>query len=155
MPTKYYVDFEFDGHNDPLISFGIVSEFDTSAYVVMSRTAKDPWVQENVLPILDKHDCDFYYELAGPLGLGAILRKNLLGDKPIIIADSPVDIYRFCQAISTDIHGNWAPSNFTSMKFEVHNVNCYPNPKYIQHNAWHDALALKERLQDEDSISRH
>lgn len=62
--------------------------------------------------------------------------------------DSPVDIGRFCQAISTGDDGGWASTNYERMTFTVENVDCYPTdlPGAIQHNAWWDAMALRHKL---------
>lgn len=62
-----------------------------------------------------------------------------------IIADSPVDIGRFCAALSTSEDGGWASADYPRMTFEVHNVDCYPTtlPGAVQHNAWWDAMALR------------
>jgi hypothetical protein len=69
-------------------------------------------------------------------------------NSPVIIADSPVDIWRFCEAISTGSDGEWASTEFPHMSFEVHNVDCYPTdlPGAVQHNAWWDAMALRHKL---------
>ena len=67
---------------------------------------------------------------------------------PVIVADSPVDIARFCKAISTADDGSWASTDYPQITFEVHNVDCYPTtlPDAVQHNAWWDAMALREKL---------
>ena len=65
-----------------------------------------------------------------------------------IIADSVVDIGRFCRALSTDADGGWRSVDYPVMRFEVHDVAAYPTviPGAVQHNAWWDAMALSVKL---------
>lgn len=44
--------------------------------------------------------------------------------------------------------GQVASADYPTMTFEVHNVDCYPTtlPGAVQHNAWRDAMALREKL---------
>ena len=76
--------------------------------------------------------------------------RSFIGDdnQPVIIADSPVDIGRFCTAISTGSDGNWASTDYPFMQFEVHNIDCYPTDLVgvVQHNAWWDAMMLRDKL---------
>lgn len=146
---RFYIDCEFDGHNGPLLSMAIVAERnDFSLYMRTFRSAKDPWVRTNVMPLMDEHYADtdiacFEDEFGDHL-------KNFMepADAPVIIADSPVDIARFCRAISTGDDGNWSSTDYPRMTFEVHNVDCYPTdlPGAVQHNAWWDAMALRHAL---------
>lgn len=148
---RYYIDCEFDGHNGPLISMALVPEDPKglSAYIVVEGAApSDPWVAENIMPILDSHDADLIWSVPAN-GVGAAIRHALEHcEQPVIIADSPVDIARFCQALSTGEDGGWASADYPQMRFEVHNVDCWPNDLVggVQHNAWWDAEALRYKL---------
>ena len=151
MSDRFYIDCEFDGHNGPLISMALVPEHDSalSVYIEVEDAApSDPWVAANIMPILDSHDADLIW--SGPVNaVGKAIRQTLEHcARPVIIADSPVDIARFCQALSTGEDGGWASADFPQMRFEVHNVDCWPNDLVggVQHNAWWDAMALRERL---------
>lgn len=146
----FYIDCEFDGHNGPLISFGIVRGDGDGMHICVTDAPapNDPWVAENIIPILHSHEAPKAAHV--PLNsVGRVLRA-FIGDcaEPTIIADSPVDIGRFCQAISTGIDGRWASAEYSMMRFEVHNVDCWPNdlPGAVQHNAWWDAMALRNHL---------
>jgi hypothetical protein len=146
--NRFYIDCEFDGHDGPLLSFGIVSECGVGAHFRTTETATDPWVIANVVPLMPCNDAD----------VGGTMSVNKIGDalryfigaveRPVIIADSPVDIGRFCAAISTGPDGKWASANYPQMTFEVHNVDCYPTdlPGAVQHNAYWDAMALRHKL---------
>lgn len=148
---KYYIDCEFDGHRGALLSLGIVREDGANAYFETGAIPEDPWVIENVEPLLMKHKAEMYAFV--PLNqIGGLLRDILAGDDhPVIVADSPVDIARFMDILSTNNKGEWASTNFPRVTAEIHNVNCYPTSLKgaVQHNAWWDAMALRERLKND------
>jgi hypothetical protein len=146
---RYFIDCEFDGHGGPLLSMAVVRMDGASVYFIVPGPIRDPWVEENVRPVLRRHDpmrvspvnlC--LYEL------GEFLRHFIVDRYPIITADSPVDIWRFCEAISTGPDGGWMSTDYRHLCFEVHNVDTYPTdlPGAVQHNAWWDAMALRHRL---------
>jgi hypothetical protein len=147
---RYYIDCEFDGHNGPMLSMAVVGEGGHSLYMTICADVLEPWVRDNVLPLLDSYgDVDLVAKDVHPLEVGTWLRR-FFGDEDqvTLIADSPVDIGRFCQALTTGEHGGWVSVDFSRMTFEVHNVDCYPTtlPGAVQHNAWWDAMALREKL---------
>jgi hypothetical protein len=147
---RFYIDCEFDGHNGPLLSMAVVSEDDDGIYMIVTDGPIDcsPWVTENVIPLMDKHRSP-KSAFVNTNDFGYVIRE-FIGDckNPIIIADSPVDISRFCQALSTGSDGEWASADYPYMQFEVHNVDCYPTALAgaVQHNAWWDAMALRYEL---------
>lgn len=147
--ARYYIDCEFDGHNGPLISMGIVrTALDSIAINVHGVVPSDPWVRENVMPILHA-DRAGQTAFCLPNMVGPTISEFIGGDpQPIIIADSPVDIARFCAALSTGADGGWASADYERMTFVVENVDCYPTTLKgaVQHNAWWDAMALRDRL---------
>lgn len=146
--TRFYLDCEFDGHNGPLLSIALVKEDGVSIHIQTDAEPRDPWVIANVMPIMDAHKASaaakvYLNEVGGVI-------RAFIGDCacPIIVADSPVDIGRFCRALSTGSDGKWASADYPAMRFEVHNVNCYPTdlPGAVQHNAWWDAMALRRAI---------
>lgn len=147
---RFYIDCEFDGHGGPLLSFGVATEAGRGIHYRINDAppVNDPWVAENVVPIMGRHSATLNY--SGPLyKLGSVLRYFIKPCvQPVIIADSPVDIGRFCQAISTGETGGWTSADYPLMRFEVHNVDCWPNDLIggVQHNAWWDAEALRHKL---------
>jgi hypothetical protein len=146
---RFYIDCEFDGHGGPLLSIALVHEGGCSIHVQTDEAPRDPWVAENVMPIMDTHDAATESVGVPVNSVGRILRE-WLGDvqAPVFVADSPVDIGRICQVLSTGEDGGWAPCGYPRMAFEVHNVDCYPTdlPDAVQHNAWWDAMALRHKL---------
>lgn len=146
--SRYYIDCEFDGHDGPLLSLAMVREDGNSIHIATDAKAHDPWVVDNVMPIMASHRADFDWTV-GKNCVGSIV-KHFIGEDqaPLIIADSPVDVGRFCAALSTSSNGGWASAEYPLMTFEVHNVESYPTdlPGAVQHNAWWDAMALRHRL---------
>ena len=152
---RYFIDTEFDGHNGPLLSIALVEETGISLYVRTTARASDPWVRDNVEPHMMSHNAHLRAYDIPPDWVGDNLRSflrlrdNILGKRPIIIvADSVVDIARFCRAISTDCDGGWHSVD-GDLSFEVHDVAAYPTTLQgaVQHNAWWDAMALRARLE--------
>jgi hypothetical protein len=145
---RYFIDCEFDGHNGPLLSIALVRSDGDGIHIQTHNTALDPWVQENVMPLMDSHKANqsaYVHEYE----VGGVIRAFIGGEHcSTIIADSPVDIGRFCRALSTGTDGQWASADYPAMRFEVHNVDCYPTALEgaVQHNAWWDAMALREKL---------
>ncbi len=149
--SRYYIDCEFDGHGGPLLSIAIVQDYGRSIHIKTDQEACDPWVRENVVPLLDKHRAQMSQWI--PLNEVGPSIRSFIGDddQPVIIADSPVDIGRFCAALSTGSDGNWASTDYPFMQFEVHNIDCYhcyPTDLVgvVQHNAWWDAMMLRDKL---------
>jgi len=145
---RHYIDFEFDGHGGPILSLGIVSDHKDGMHATTRAQANDPWVAENVMPLMHRHEAPHSFDV-DELELGALLRRYIGSDDcPVIVADSPVDIWRFCQCLSTSSTGAWASADYPQMRFEVHNIDCYPTglPGAVQHNAWWDAMALRHAL---------
>lgn len=148
MIDRFYIDCEFDGHGGPLLSIAMVREDGRGIHIRTTEQARDPWVQANVVPLMNDHRAQIS-EWVGLNDVGGGLR-SFMGAcaSPVIVADSPVDIGRFCAALSTGADGGWASIEYPLMRFEVHNVDCYPTtlPGAVQHNAWWDAMALREKL---------
>ena len=153
---RYFLDCEFDGHAGPLLSLALVSEVGLGLHVRTQARASDPWVIENVEPLMDNHRAHLQVECEINQVGGKIRAFLGIDDAPVIIADSPVDIGRFCTAISTGEDGGWASADYPRMTFEVRNVDCYPTtlPGAVQHNAWWDAMALREKLKDTSEASK-
>lgn len=152
LDTWFFVDCEFDGHNGKLLSIALAYGCEKPLYIVAGHTASDPWVREQVLHKLYKPIPPNFVtvpELVGPPLLEYIKRFSR-DMKPVIVADSPVDIARLSQAITTGYYGGWVPNPFQEMTFKVFNVDAYPTrlDQAIQHCAYWDALALRMKLYD-------
>ncbi len=146
---RYYVDCEFDGHNGPLLSMALVREDGDSIHIQTTNEAQDPWVVENVVPHMESHQA-IRLAHVDENNVGSELREFIADDaRPLVIADSPVDIARFCSSFMTDSAGGYLPNHWARLDFRVHDVDCYPTdlPGAVQHNAWWDAMALRDRLE--------
>ena len=154
----FYIDCEFDGHDGPLLSVAMVRGDGISMHVQTFERASDPWVIANVMPAMNAHKGATWSGRVDLPLVGGMMRQ-FIGDcqNPTIIADSPVDIGRFCRAISTGPDGGWQSTGYPSMTFIVRNVDCYPTTLEgaVQHNAWWDAMALRaifRALEGDDPI---
>lgn len=145
---RYYVDCEFDGHSGPLLSIALVKENGEGIHIQTYNVAKDPWVISNVMPLMDSHAAD-EFAWVDEFMVGPLLRAFIGCDSsPFFVADSPVDIGRLCRCLTTNEAGGWQPCGYEKMGFAVHNVDCYPTSLdgAVQHNAWWDAMALRDKL---------
>ena len=147
----YFLDCEFDAFNGPLISLALVRQDGASLYLIYKHAdeVSDPWVRKNVVPLL--HAIPAEREHCKVSGVdqetGArLIAEFLKGDpRPYVVADWPDDIAYFCKAILTS-PGNMA--SIPNLRFEIVRVRAYPTdlPGAIQHNAWWDAMALRDLL---------
>lgn len=154
---RFYIDCEFDGHNGPLLSIALVKECTDSIHIQIDVEPVDLWVRQNVLPIMDSHQAPKSAKVFHD-DVGEVIRAFIGNVRaPVIVADSPVDIGRFCRAISTSAMGEWASVDYPMMTFEVHNIDCYPTALEgaVQHNAWWDAMALRAAIAAMQGDSRH
>ena len=133
---RIFIDCEFNGMNGGLISMGLVSEDGEREFyeVVECNEAIDPWVKENVMPILEK-DAIGYVEFQQRL-------KKFLKQFPalLITADYPDDIKHFCNAVITGA-GEWML--LQPLVMEVDDDLSAKKSKKL-HNAIHDARAIRE-----------
>ena len=144
----FYVDFEFDGHGGNVLSAGIVSDVDDGMHISVSDAkVTDLWVQRNVMPLMQSHAAPRSHHVRTN-EIGYLIREYIGAHDPTFFADSPVDIWRLCQVLTTDADGAWASCDYSAMGFFVRNVDCYPTdlPGAVQHNAWWDAMALRHKL---------
>lgn len=147
---KYYLDCEFDGVNGPLIAIALIAEDSRDIYIVTDhKNIEDPWVTENIIPILDSHSCTNVFKTTQDW-VGALLRDFLIpDDEPVIISDSTADVGYFTRTYGVDIDGAYHRLGKKRISFIVENARPYPSKKegLTRHNAWCDALALKVKLE--------
>lgn len=149
---RVYIDCEFDGHNGPLLSVALVREGGDSIHIRADAEPMDLWVRQNVLPLMDSHKAArsekvYAYEVGG------VIRSFLGEGSPVIVCDSPQDARYFSQALTTAPDGGYAPFTLDGLTIEVHGVDAYPTTLEgaVQHNAWWDAMALREALRARSS----
>lgn len=128
---KMWIDTEFNGFEGALISMAIVAEDGNSFYEVLELpTVIHPWVQQNVVPILNQE----------PVSYGMFQEKLFRFlrnyDKIELIADWPDDIKYFCKSIIT---GPGHCMNLGDMTFHVKRLEYISR---IPHNALEDAIGI-------------
>lgn len=143
----YFLDTEFNGFGGELMSMGLVREDGKSLYLLFGVPAKvEPWVAENVVPILASVPAEVEPRTVGQQEGARAIAQFLAGDpQPRIVTDWPDDIRYFCQAV---IVGPGQMVNIPGLTFHMVRVDAYPTTLAgaVQHNAWWDAMALRERL---------
>ncbi len=150
----YYLDTEFDGYGGNLISMGIVREDGYSFYAILDTPIKDEWVRENVVPHLLKIP---FNSIAVKSILGsyehfqARLQFYFKGATGIqVIADWPDDFKYFSAALIT---GPGTMIDIPGVAMVVARVDPYPTDVEgaIQHNAYWDAIALKDFIAGDEA----
>lgn len=132
---RIFIDCEFNGTHGALISMGLISEDGQRPFyeVVDFAEPVDPWVLENVMPILEKPAIP-YKEFQKKL-------FNYLKQFPTVtvVADHPADISRMCSAITIS-GGDWM--ELKQISFEVIEALSAKESK-TPHNAFQDAVAVR------------
>lgn len=152
------MDSEFNGHGGELISLALVRESQDlkSLYMIMPPSSASPewlpWVKVNVIRHLDAVPMGIVTSLPNSIPQAqAMLERYFQGDTdPVVITDWPEDIIYFCNLLLTK-PGEMI--SLPSLKFEMRRVNAYPTRVVgaVQHNAWWDAVALRQKLMETDT----
>lgn len=161
---NYVIDCEFDGYQGELISMALVRNDGPSLYMVLNEglitfseedslnngktkrnilghTVRDPWVVENVLPIL--FNCPVPVAFVTHAEMALAIEAFLAFDpSPHIVSDWPDDLKYFNEAI---IKGPGSAIVCPHMTQEWLREDAYPSKMTVavQHNAWWDAMALR------------
>lgn len=154
----YFLDCEFNGYQGELISLGLVREDGEGLYLLYPKLHKyTEWVAKHVMPILLTVPDDLSVQLArrssAPFVYGKYpssahyLEQFFAGDKnPHVITDWPDDIKYFCEEL---IVSPGKMIDIPRISFEVIRVDAWPTiiPHAVQHNAYWDACALRDKVQ--------
>ena len=168
---RYFIDCEFNSFQGELLALALIREDGHSRYwhkfagqrlptveevlnppeeVKPVLNGINPWVKENVIPFLDS--CPV---TAKPIGGREDFARDIYGflggaSPPIIYADWPTDIQHFCDSIQSG-PGLMVPLD--NIQFIL--VGGLPTEAYfivnqqaVRHNAWWDAMALKDAVLD-------
>jgi hypothetical protein len=162
ITMRYYIDCEFNGFGGDLISFAIVKETGESLYFARNdaelselRNEKgiDPWVEENVLPILWVEGA---MPKIYPMELwGHELQRFISGDNNVtIIADWPEDISHLMNLMLL------APGRMIGLpafNIELRRVDAYYSnlEGAVRHNALWDARSLCHLFKLEEQSNIH
>lgn len=149
---RYFLDTEFNGFGGSILSLALVSHTGESLYIVWPTNDMaedpDPWVLQNVIPLMDKVPAHVYpvHARRGTDDAAQAIAKFLHGDPaPEIVTDWPDDIRYFCQEVIT---GPGMMVAIPRLAFQMLRVDAYPThvKGAVQHNAWWDAIALRALL---------
>lgn len=144
---RYFLDCEFNGMVGELLSLALVGEGNFELYLAREAPYTgpiQPWVEENVLPIISTAGAVPQYRTHFARDIGVFLAHDT---DPVIVADWPDDIAYFCRAV---LLGPGKMIDVRSLRFEVHRVDAYPTslPNAVQHNALWDARALRRKIME-------
>lgn len=162
---RFYLDTEFNGFGGTLISLAIVGEDDSFIYLVnpdflldkrmplitSSMECVDSWVADNVLPILSDTPEHVIPRVEYLSGWGAIISDFLYRNDgvPQVFVDWPEDLRYLCELLLT------GPGESVRMEHQTHftilrGFDAYPTslPGAVQHNAWWDAMALRQWVRE-------
>jgi len=138
---QYFVDCEFDGFHGALISMAVMREDGESVYMIFQSSATDPWVRDNVLPVL--HDCPKKPQFCTKAKAAQLIESIIGGDSdPVFVTDWTADVRYLCDLME------YAPGQMIDtvpiLQFVIVRTDAYPSEieDAVQHNAWWDARAL-------------
>lgn len=158
---RFYLDTEFNGFGGELISLALVGDDDSFIYLINPKFDFSPkkteagfcnrWVYEHVIPIL--HDLPDHVEPihADVEKWGEIISAFIYRNSgvPQIFADWPSDMQDLCRLLIT------GPGEAVHMEHQTHltilrHLDVYPTslPGAVQHNAWWDAMALRQWVRE-------
>lgn len=138
---RYFLDVEFNGFCGDLISLALVPELEGAApfYEALACAKPTPWVAEHVLPVLRTEPI--------PRALMASRFAAYLGndEDPTLVADWPEDIAQAAMLMVVAPGRRVALDRITfrmadSIGFDAAALSAVP------HNAYHDALALRDYM---------
>ena len=145
---RYYLDTEFNGFGGALISLALVRADGSSLYLLYGVPERpDSFVREHVQPNLERVPASVAIHRVSQSQGAYALEAFLQGDVDAeIIADWPDDVRLCCQALMIDPSRT---ADIDRLKFEIRRVDPYPTDLAgaVQHNAWWDAMALRQRLE--------
>lgn len=145
---RYFLDTEFNGFGGALISLALVPEDleATPFYEALVCDDPTPWVIEHVLPVLAATPIDAH-ELSRRL-------QAYLGDDPwpVLIADWPEDIAHAARAM---IVSPGRRITLDRVGFELCDAFGFDSAaSAVPHNAYHDAVALRDFLLRREAAGR-
>lgn len=143
-PTILYLDTEFNGFNGDLISMALVASSGAHWYAALPCLNPEPWVRENVIPVLNTTPVDWQSFVEG---LRCFLSQFEEGIH--VISDWPEDISNFCRAL-LKVPGSFIRTPPISFELCLKPSDMQSD---IPHNALEDARALTKALTQAKGIT--
>jgi len=145
--VRYFLDTEFNGFGGALLSLALVPDDGPEFYVTLgSNEAALPWVEQFVIPFLDKVPVGLVSPRMTRHEAAVALSHYLSVDpEPQIVADWPEDIAQFCSLLMTG-PGQMVP--VPPLRFELVPLQGFSTAanSEVPHNALHDARALRQHV---------
>lgn len=145
---RYYLETEFNGFGGALVSLALVRADGASLYLVYGVPDRPTaFVRDHVQPNLERVPPTIAIRRVNQSEGAYALEAFLQGDGAAeSIADWPDDVRLCCQALMIEPSRT---ADIDRLKFEIHRVDPYPTDLIgaVQHNAWWDAMALRQRLE--------
>ena len=134
VPTRLWIDTEFNSYQGELISIALVDGFGLKFYMAMWCEDPHPWVAQNVLPVIG-------VEPAPKVVIQAALECWLAQFEAVhLVADWPEDISHFCQLLITGPGVRLSTPPLTmEVRRDLDAVSDVP------HNALWDARAMRDK----------
>lgn len=159
--VRYFLDTEFNSFGGSLISLGICrEESDDNLYVrvpdedierMRFEEGMDPWIEKNILPILDDTPDDANFFVLPVHQWGDLLSQFIYrdGEVPHVFVDWPSDAMDFARLLMTGPGQAVDMGNQTIITILRH-VDIYPTtvPGAVQHNALWDAMAIRQFVKE-------
>lgn len=143
---NYYLDCEFNGFNGELISLALVNKSKPSFYKVLPLPEViNPWVKENVIPILIEKPLESKQEFTTLFHQYVL---DITKDEICINADSFQDFIYFLEYFKGDTYQNSLYVRNT-MNFKLLDTSGVTINSIIRHNALSDARALMMAFEDD------
>jgi len=141
MTNKLYLDCEFNGFNGELISMAIVVDHGENIFyeVMPLPETIDPWVKENVIPKLNQLPIE-----SKELFIQKFHNFMKHYDGAEIYADSFQDFIYFFDCFKGETYQD--SLDITCKAMLVDSTGLVFKPTLMRHNAFVDALSLKEAL---------
>lgn len=131
-----WLDTEFNGFGGALISMAIVDEAGASVYFALQCDNPEPWVAENVVPVLGIAPTT---RRAAQASMRMFLHRFA---RATIVANWPDDIKHFCAFM---VDGPAECLAVPPLTFELRmDLGATADRSSVPHNALQDAIALRE-----------
>jgi hypothetical protein len=144
---RYFLDTEYNGWGGALLSLALVPDHGEELYLTLDWSgALEPWVEQNVLPYLDKVPDSHVSPRLGRADAARVVAHYLASDpEPVIVADWPEDIAQLSNLLVTGPGIMAEVPGLTFRFLPLSGFSTAANSK-VPHNALHDARALRDHV---------
>ena len=143
--VRYFLDTEYNGLGGALLSLALVPDDGEELYLTLKTDESIvPWVEAHVMPYLDTVPEQLAWgRLSREEAADALERYLRHDDQPVIVADWPEDIAKFCDLMITGPGDMVEIRDVTFRLLPLSGFSTAENSR-VPHNALHDARALRD-----------